>query len=78
MSTRMHESPGDGGLGIQPHIVEACLNHFTGGPRSSIAGVYNHSAYLSEKTHALALWADHIAAILEGRKSNITQLRRSA
>jgi integrase len=78
MSTRMHESPGDGGLGIQPHIVEACLNHLTGGVKSSIAGVYNHSAYLSEKTRAMALWADHIAAILEGRKSNVAQLRRSA
>jgi integrase len=66
-----------GGLGIQPHIVEAVLNHVSGA-RAGVAGTYNRSTYASEKKAALDLWADRLIAIVEGRKSNITPLRREA
>jgi hypothetical protein len=63
------------GLGIQPHVVEAVLNHVSG-TRGGVAGVYNRSTYSSEKRQALDLWADRLMAIVEGRDSNVTTMRR--
>jgi integrase len=65
------------GLGIGPHIIEACLNHVSG-HKSGVAGTYNRSTYPAEKRQALDRWAEHLAAIVEGRDSNIAQLRREA
>ena len=65
------------GLGIQPHVVEAILNHVSG-TRGGVAGVYNRSTYAAEKKAALDLWADRLIAIVEGRKSKVTPLRREA
>jgi integrase len=59
-------------LGVQPHIVEACLNHLSGHKRG-VAGIYNKATYLTEKREALELWANHIAVILAG--NNVTKLR---
>jgi integrase len=50
-------------LGVEPHIVEAVLNHVSG-HRSGVAGVYNKAVYLEPKTKALDLWANHIAVIV--------------
>jgi len=66
-----------GGLGIQPHVIEAVLNHISGA-RGGVAGVYNRSTYSAEKKIALDLWADRLLAIVEGRASNITPFRREA
>jgi integrase len=63
------------GLGIEPHIVEAILNHVSGS-RSGVAGTYNRSTYEGPKRVALDLWADHLNAIVEGRQTNVTPLRR--
>jgi integrase len=63
------------GLGIQPHVVEATLNH-VGAHKAGVAQVYNRSTYEREKRHALDLWASHLLAIVEGRESNVTPLRR--
>jgi integrase len=65
------------GLGIEPHIVEAILNHVSGS-RSGVAGTYNRSTYEGPKRIALDLWAEHLTAIVEGRTSNVTPLRREA
>jgi integrase len=65
-----------GGLGIQPHIVEAILNHVSGF-RAGVAGIYNRQAYDAEKRTALSLWADHLLAIVEDRDSNVTPMRRA-
>jgi integrase len=62
-------------LGIQPHIVEAVLNHASG-HKGGIAGVYNRAQYLAEKKQALALWADHLMALVEGRDVNVVPIRR--
>jgi integrase len=64
-------------LGIQPHVIEAVLNHVSG-HKGGIAGVYNRAIYAAEKRQALEIWADHIAAVLADRKSNVTSLRRPA
>jgi site-specific recombinase XerC len=73
-STTLNESPEDGGLGIAPHIVEACLNHISGGARSGVAGTYNKAKYLSEKRVALQRWASHIEGLVSGRKADVPSL----
>jgi integrase len=64
-----------GGLGIEPHVIEAVLNHVSG-TKAGIVGVYQRGTYPREKKAALDLWADRLLAIVEGRKSNVTPLRR--
>jgi integrase len=66
-----------GGLEIQPHVVEAVLNHYSGS-KAGVAGVYNRSTYAREKKACLDLWADRLIAIVTDRKSNVTSLRRGA
>jgi integrase len=63
-------------LGIQPHIIEAVLNHVSG-HKAGVAGVYNRSSYEAEKRIALNLWADRVMAWVEGRDSNVTAPRRA-
>jgi integrase len=46
-------------IGIQPHIIEAVLNHVSG-HRAGVAGIYNRAAYAAEKADALRRWADHV------------------
>jgi integrase len=53
-------------IGIQPHIIEAVLNHISG-HRAGTAGVYNRAQYLAEKAHALQRWADHIDGLIGGK-----------
>jgi integrase len=70
-ATRMAED-----LQIQPHVVEAILNHVSG-HKSGIVAVYNLATYAAEKAAALTLWADHVGAIVEGRQSNVVALQRA-
>jgi integrase len=56
-----------GDLGVQPHVIEAVLNHQRGG----VAGIYNKSPYANEVRAALALWEDHIRALVEGGERKI-------
>lgn len=62
------------GLGIQPHVVEAILNHISGS-KAGVAGVYNRSTYEKEKRDALNQWAAHVAVIVSSA-DNVTTLRR--
>jgi integrase len=48
-----------GKLGVAPHIAERCLNHRLG----RIVDTYDQHDYLSERRHALELWADKLRAI---------------
>jgi integrase len=64
------------GIGIQPHIIEACLNHVSG-HKSGVAGIYNKATYEPEKRTALDRWAAHLLAVVEGDESNVTPLRRA-
>jgi integrase len=63
-------------LGIQPHVIEAILNHVSGF-RAGVAGIYNLNPYDAEKRTALATWADHLLSIVENRESNVTALKRA-
>jgi integrase len=60
-------------LGVQPHIIEAVLNHRSGHKRG-VAGVYNRSSYDREVRAALALWADHVRALVEGGERKIIHI----
>jgi integrase len=46
-------------LGVEPHVIEAVLNHVSG-VRSGVAGIYNRALYSAEKRSALQLWGKHI------------------
>jgi integrase len=64
-------------LGVQPHVIEAVLNHASG-HKAGVAGIYNRSTYEPEKRQALDILADHVLAVVEGRQSTIALLRRPA
>jgi integrase len=49
-------------LGIQPHIIEAVLNHVSG-HRAGVAGVYNRATYAEPMREALQRWADWLDQI---------------
>lgn len=70
VATRMAE------LGVQPHIIEAVLNHVSG-HKGGVAGIYNRATYDKEKREALNLWAEHVAAVVEGRAAKVLPLKRA-
>ena len=70
VATRMAE------LGVQPHIVEAVLNHVSG-HKGGVAGIYNRATYDKEKREALNLWAEHVVATVEGRAATVVPLKRA-
>ncbi len=61
-------------VGVQPHIVEAVLNHVSG-HKAGVAGIYNKAVYAKEKREALTLWADYVRSIVEGAKRKVVPLR---
>jgi integrase len=69
-ATRMVE------LGVQPHIVEAVLNHVSG-HKGGVAGIYNRATYDKEKREALNLWAEHVLATVEGRVATVVPMKRA-
>ena len=63
-----------GDLGVQPHVIEAALNHISG-HKAGVAGIYNRAAYAAEKRQAVEIWATHLATLLAG--GNVVKLRRA-
>jgi integrase len=61
-------------IGIQPHVIEAVLNHQSGQKRGP-AGIYNRSTYEREVKTALATWTEYVLALVEGRKNKVVTLR---
>jgi integrase len=61
-------------LGVQPHIIEAVLNHVSG-HKGGVAGVYNRATYEREVRAALLLWADYVQTIVEGGERKVIPLR---
>jgi integrase len=70
VATRMAE------LGVQPHIIEAVLNHVSG-HKGGVAGIYNRATYDKEKRDALNLWAEHVMATVEDRVATVVPLKRA-
>jgi integrase len=69
VATRMAE------LGIQPHIIEAVLNHVSG-HKAGVAGVYNRALYTAEKRKALELWGEHARTLVDGAPAKVIPIRR--
>jgi integrase len=51
-------------LGVQPHIIEAVLNHVSG-HKAGVAGIYNRARYEGEMRDALQRWADHVEGLVQ-------------
>lgn len=49
--------------GLEPHVVEAVLNHVSGSARRGVSGVYNRAVYRVQKRAALSAWADHLSDV---------------
>jgi integrase len=64
---RRSTATGMADLGIEPHHIEAVLNHF-GGHRAGVAGVYNRASYATEVARALQRWAEHVEQLVSGRR----------
>jgi integrase len=65
VSTHMHE------IGIEPHVVEAIINHVSG-HRAGVAGTYNRARYREQKRIALQAWADWLEATVRGASRRAT------
>lgn len=50
--------------GVEPHIVEALLNHISGSAKRGVAGVYNRAAYRTQKREALLKWEVHVRQLV--------------
>ncbi len=63
-------------IGIQPHIIEAIVNHVSG-HKAGVAGTYNRALYSQEKRAALQRWADHVERVVTGEaNANIVAFGR--
>jgi integrase len=67
---RRSAATGMANIGVQPHIIEATLNHVSG-YKAGVAGIYNRSSYEREVRNALALWAEHIISITTGEQRKV-------
>jgi integrase len=65
---------GLGKLGVQPHIAELVINHVKGG----VEAIYDRHKYQREIGLALALWADHIRALIEGAERRVLPMKLPA
>src|SRR5215213_8622615 len=63
-------------LGVQPHVIEAVLNHVSG-HKAGVAGIYNRALYAAEKRQALDLWSEHVRAVVvvERTEPKVVSLR---
>jgi integrase len=61
---RRTAATGMANIGIQPHVIEAVLNHVSG-HKAGVAGVYNRSTYAAEKREALERWGAHVAGVMK-------------
>jgi integrase len=69
-------STGMNDIGIDPHIVDATLNHLAN--RQKMERRYNHSEYLVQKAQTLIRWADHVNSVVTGEPRKIEPLPRAA
>ena len=62
-----------GMLGVRPDVAELAINHVRGG----VQAIYDRHRYQREIKAALALWADYLLALAEGRETNVVTLQRA-
>jgi hypothetical protein len=64
-------------IGVEPHIVEAVVNHVSG-HKGGVAGTYNVAHYTEPKRKALERWAAHVEAVGSGGAPvKVVPMRRS-
>ncbi|MFG1325166.1 tyrosine-type recombinase/integrase [Xanthobacter variabilis] len=56
-------------MGVQPHVIEAVLNHKSG-IVSGVAAVYNRHSYTQKKREALVKWADHVEGLVNANRGH--------
>jgi integrase len=61
-------------IGVAPHIAELVINHV----RTGVQAVYDRHQYEREIGEALARWADHVVAAVEGRDAKVVAMPRCA
>jgi integrase len=71
---RRSVATGMANIGIQPHVIEAVLNHQSG-HKAGVAGIYNRSSYVREVEAAMALWSEHIATLLSGGEAKVVPFK---
>jgi integrase len=59
-------------LGVQPHVVEAVVNHMNGTAKRGVAGVYNRALYLADRRDALVAWAGYVRTIADSPHTRLT------
>jgi integrase len=64
-------------LDVDPHIVEAALNHASG-HKAGVAGTYNRARYVPQLARAFALWGDHVASVVSGKPGKLLGFKRTA
>ena len=65
-------------IGIQPHVIEAVVNHISG-HKGGVAGIYNRATYAEEKRQTLQRWADHLMRIIgESVEEKVVPIRPGA
>lgn len=69
---RRTAASGMAALGVQRLVVGKVLNHTD----ESVTAIYDRHDYLPEKRAALDLWARHLKAIIEGKASKVTPIRK--
>lgn len=63
-------------LKVEPHVVEAVLNHKTGTVKG-VAAIYNRHQYFDEKYEALTKWEAHVKRVISGA-TNVVPLFQQA
>jgi hypothetical protein len=67
--TKMNE------ISIQPHIIEAVVNHISGS-KSGVAGVYNRAVYADQRKAALDTWGRYVDALIGRAPDNVVRMQR--
>jgi integrase len=62
-------------LHIDPHVIEACLNHASA--KTTVAATYNTSTYRDQRKVALERWASHVESSVSGKAAKVIQFERA-
>lgn len=65
---------GLGKLGISRFVISRVLNHAD----NSVTGIYDRHEYLAEKRHALDLWSQYLAGIVNPHAANVLSFKTPA
>ena len=64
-------------LGVSPIVLAHVINHRSVTKAGVTLAVYTHYDYAREKREALALWADRLAAIVNGGAAKVIPMHRA-